>query len=78
VRAFDPTERLIREGGAIGIVGESSAEGLAADLHWVPLADPATRVEVSLVLRDSDPSPVADRFERIASAHAAASGWLDV
>jgi DNA-binding transcriptional LysR family regulator len=74
---FDPTQRWIREGRAIGLVGASSVEGMADGLRWVPLADPAPRLEVRLVLRDGEPSPVADRFERVAIAVAAAAGWLD-
>jgi DNA-binding transcriptional LysR family regulator len=76
--AFDPTQRLIREGRAIGLAGASSVEGMGAGLCWVPLAEPAARLEVQLVLRDGEPSsPVADRFERVAVAVAAAAGWLD-
>jgi LysR family transcriptional regulator, benzoate and cis,cis-muconate-responsive activator of ben and cat genes len=75
--AFDPTQRLIREGRAIGIVGASSVAGIADGLVWVPLGDLAPRLEVRLVLRDGPPSPVADRFERVVIAVAAAAGWLD-
>jgi DNA-binding transcriptional LysR family regulator len=75
--AFDPTQRMIRDGRAIGLVGASSAVGLADRLRWVPLADPAPRLEVKLVLRDGEPSPLADRFERATIAYAAAAGWLD-
>jgi LysR family transcriptional regulator, benzoate and cis,cis-muconate-responsive activator of ben and cat genes len=75
--AFDPTQRLIREGRAIGLVGASSVAGIADGLRWVPLADPAPRLEVQLVLRDGEPSPAADRFERVAVAFAAAAGWLE-
>jgi DNA-binding transcriptional LysR family regulator len=74
--AFDPTQRVIREGHAIGLVGASSLAGIADGLRWVPLADPAPRLEVQLVLRDGEPSPAADRFERVAVAFAAAAGWL--
>jgi LysR family transcriptional regulator, benzoate and cis,cis-muconate-responsive activator of ben and cat genes len=76
--AFDPTQRAIREAGAIGLVGASAAVGIAGGLRWVPLADPAPRLAVQLVLRDGEPSPVADRFERMSIAFAAAAGWLDV
>jgi hypothetical protein len=75
---FDPTQRMIREGRAIGLVGASSVAGIADGLRWVPLADRAPRLEVQLVLRDGEPSPVADRFDRVAVASAAAAGWLDV
>jgi hypothetical protein len=40
---FDPTQRLIREGHAIGVIGASSVAGLADGLRWVPLAEPAPR-----------------------------------
>jgi DNA-binding transcriptional LysR family regulator len=74
--AFDPTMRAVREGDGIAIVGVSSAVGLAGDLRWIPLAEPAPRLPIQLVLRDGEPSPVVDRFERVAVAAAAAAGWL--
>jgi hypothetical protein len=73
--AFDPTHQIIREGRAAGLVGESSAEGLPAGLRWIPLALPV-HVEVALLVREAEPPPAADRFERLAVAHAAAAGWL--
>ena len=75
--AFDPTQSMIREGRAIGLVGTSSVEGLAAGLCWVPLADSGVRLAMQLVMRAGDVSPAADRFERVAVATAAAAGWLD-
>jgi LysR family transcriptional regulator, benzoate and cis,cis-muconate-responsive activator of ben and cat genes len=72
--AFDPTNRMIREGRAIGLVGISSMDGLAAGLRWVPLAEPDVRVAIDLVLRERDLSPAADRFERLAVATAASKG----
>jgi hypothetical protein len=75
--AFDPTQRLVREGRAISIVGQSAADGLAAGLRWVPFADPSVHMHVQLVLREGEPAGVADRFERVAIAHAASAGWLD-
>jgi len=75
--AFDPTQRMIREGRAIGLVGASSADGLTAGLRWVPLADPRVRLVIELVVREGGISPAADRFERVAVATAAAAGWLD-
>lgn len=74
--AFDPTQRLVRTGRAISIVGESASDGLAAGLRWVPFAD-TVRLPVQLVLRAGEPTGVADRFERVAVAHAASVGWLD-
>lgn len=75
--AFDPTQRMIREGRAIGLVGSSSADALSEGLRWVPLADSAARLVIDLVVREGEVSPVADRFERVAVATAAAAGWLD-
>jgi DNA-binding transcriptional LysR family regulator len=74
--AFDPTNRMIRDGRAIGLVGISSMDGLAAGLRWVPLAEPDAQIAIQLVLRDRDLSPAADRFERLAVATAASNGWL--
>jgi LysR substrate binding domain len=74
--AFDPTNRMIRDGRAIGLVGISSMDGLAAGLRWVPLAEPDAQIAIQLVLRDRDLSPAADRFERLAVATAAGNGWL--
>jgi LysR family transcriptional regulator, benzoate and cis,cis-muconate-responsive activator of ben and cat genes len=74
--AFDPTNRVIREGRAIGLVGISSMDGLAAGLRWVPLAESDAQVAIHLVLRERDLSPAADRFERLAVATAATNGWL--
>src|SRR3954468_12482266 len=75
--AFDPTQSMIREGRAIGLVGSSAALGLAEDMRWVALTDSATRVVIELVLREGDLSPAADRFERVAVATAAGAGWLE-
>jgi DNA-binding transcriptional LysR family regulator len=75
--AFDPTQSMIRDGRAIGLVGSSAADGVAAGLRWIPLAGLDTRLVIALVLREGDISPAADRFERVAIATAAANGWLD-
>jgi LysR family transcriptional regulator, benzoate and cis,cis-muconate-responsive activator of ben and cat genes len=75
--AFDPTQSMIRDGRAIGLVGTSSTDGLAEGLRWIPLADPDARLVIELVLREGEISPAADRFERVAVATAAAAGWLD-
>jgi DNA-binding transcriptional LysR family regulator len=76
--AFDPSQSMIHEGLAIGLVGASSAAGgLAAGLRWVPLADSEVRLVIELVMREGEVSPATDRFERVAVATAAASGWLD-
>jgi hypothetical protein len=68
---------MIREGRAIGLIGASAADGPAAGLRWVPLADSEARLAMELVIRAGEASPVADRFERVAVATAAAAGWLD-
>jgi LysR family transcriptional regulator, benzoate and cis,cis-muconate-responsive activator of ben and cat genes len=73
---FDPSQQLLRESCAVGMVGESSRDGLAEHLRWIPLAEPAPRLAVQLVLREDDLAPAADRFERVAVATAAAAGWL--
>jgi DNA-binding transcriptional LysR family regulator len=75
---FDPTLRMVRDGAAVFLAGASLADGLAAGVRWVPLAGRAARVVVGLVLRDGEPPPAADRFERVAMATAAAAGWLDL
>jgi hypothetical protein len=41
------------------------------------LAAPDAQLPVQLVLRDGEPTPAADRFERVAIAAAAVAGWLD-
>jgi DNA-binding transcriptional LysR family regulator len=74
--AFDPTQRMIREGRAIGLAGASSADGVVGGLRWIPLGDSTLRLVMALVLRAGEPSPVADRFERVAVATAARLGWL--
>lgn len=74
--AFDPTNRAIRDGDAIGLVGISSKDGLAVGLRWVPLAETEAQIQIELVLRERDLPPAADRFERLAVATAAARGWL--
>jgi LysR family transcriptional regulator, benzoate and cis,cis-muconate-responsive activator of ben and cat genes len=74
--AFDPSQRMIREGRAIGLAGSSSADGVVAGLRWIPLADTTTRLVMALVLPADERSPVADRFERVAVATAARLGWL--
>jgi DNA-binding transcriptional LysR family regulator len=75
--AFDPTQSMIREGRAIGLVGASSADGPATGLRWIPLADSDARLAMELVMREGEISPAADRFERVAVATAAAARWLD-
>lgn len=74
--SFDLSQRIITDGEAISLVGCSSAVGLAANLRWVPLAEPVA-VTLALVLPTGELPPIADRFEQVALAHAAAQSWLD-
>jgi DNA-binding transcriptional LysR family regulator len=74
--AFDPSQALIRDGQALGLVGESSRDSMGGGLRWVPLAEPTARLALQLALRDSNPPAIAERFERLAVAHAARNGWL--
>jgi len=74
--AFDPAHRIIRDGHAVALVGESITEGMPAPLRWLPLTEPDLVLPVQLVLRDGEPSPLVDRFERVALATAARLGWL--
>ncbi|MFD6364768.1 LysR family transcriptional regulator [Streptomyces roseolus] len=73
--AFDPTQRLLRDGQAVGLVPETSRDGLADWLRWVPLED-APPQRIHLTLPDGPLAPVAARFEEAALALAAAEGWL--
>jgi DNA-binding transcriptional LysR family regulator len=75
--AFDPTMRAVRDGTGAALIGASATRDLAPGLCWIPLTDPAARVSFELVLRDGDPSPAVDRFERTAVATAAAERWLE-
>ncbi|MCP3821646.1 LysR family transcriptional regulator [Streptomyces sp. A3M-1-3] len=73
--AFDPTQRLLRDGEAIALVGEAVAEDQAEWLRWIPLTGtPPLRVE--LVLPEGALTPVAARFEEVAIALARREGWL--
>ena len=59
------------DGAPVDVEPVTDPEALA-----VPLDDPAAYMPFALVLRERDPSPAADRFERIAVETAAAAGWL--
>jgi DNA-binding transcriptional LysR family regulator len=74
---FDPTLSAVRDGTGVTILGASVLHGLAPGLQWVPLAGAPAALPFQLVLREGEPAPVADRFERIAVATAAVEGWLD-
>jgi DNA-binding transcriptional LysR family regulator len=74
---FDPTLRAVRDGTGVALIGASAASRLAPGLRCIPLADPAACLPFDLVLRQADPSPVAERFEHVAVETAAAEGWLN-
>jgi DNA-binding transcriptional LysR family regulator len=75
--AFDFTMRAVRDGTGAALVSASATRHLAPGLRWIPLADPLTWIQFQLVLRDENPSPTVDRFERVALATAATERWLD-
>ena len=59
----------------MAVVGESSRFGLPDDLCWLPVVPTAT-VEVGVVARRLNRSPVADRMLEEAVGIAAELGWL--
>ncbi|MFE0105802.1 LysR substrate-binding domain-containing protein [Streptomyces sp. NPDC059009] len=73
--SFDPTQRLLRDGRVVGVVGEASADGLADWLRWIPLRG-VPPLWVQLVLSEGELSPVAARFAEVAVAMAEREGWL--
>jgi LysR family transcriptional regulator, benzoate and cis,cis-muconate-responsive activator of ben and cat genes len=75
--AFDPSQALIRNGQALGLVGASLGGSLVGDLRWIPLVESAPKLVVQLALAEDGAPAVAERFERLAVAHAARAGWLD-
>ncbi|MGW6565999.1 LysR family transcriptional regulator [Streptomyces sp. NPDC054975] len=75
--AFDPTQRLLRDGRLMGLVAETSKDGLADWLRWIPLTG-APPQRVHLALPDGPLAPVAARFEETALTVAESEGWLPV
>lgn len=74
--AFDLSQRFIAGGEATTLIGRSAAVNLPRGLRWLALADPVT-VTVALVSATGEQSPIAERFQQVALAHATAHGWLD-
>ena len=72
---FDLAYSPILRGEAVSIVGESSRTGLPDGLCWLPVVPTAT-VEVGVVARRHNRSPVADRMLEEAVGIAAELGWL--
>jgi DNA-binding transcriptional LysR family regulator len=71
---FDLGYGPIQRGDAVAIVGESSSLGLLEELCWVPL-DPPIGLEVGLLVRSQDRSPVVDRIRAAAAGVADSLGW---
>jgi DNA-binding transcriptional LysR family regulator len=72
--AFDLTHRFVT-GGAVELVGRSSAVGLPGNLTWVALDDDED-VTVALALPLGQHPPAVDRFEQVSRAYAADNRWL--
>jgi DNA-binding transcriptional LysR family regulator len=72
---FDPTRHLLRDNRTVAMIGESALADLPEWLCWIPLDNDAPRLAVQLVLPVTT-SPVADLFERTATAFAEQAGWL--
>jgi len=74
--ALDLSQRLITEGTAVEMVGQSAAVRLPPDVRWIPLAEPIA-VTVALVLPTGERPAAVRRFEMVARAYAATHAWLD-
>jgi DNA-binding transcriptional LysR family regulator len=72
---FDASYTPVASGAAVTVVGESGRVGLPAQLVWLPL-DPASAVEIQLVTRDQNRSPVIERLLKVAGETARLQGWL--
>ena len=74
--AFDPTQRVLRDGHTVGLVGEGMADGLADWLRWAPVAGPVDELVTQIVFPEGELPPVTARFEEVAATVAEAAGWL--
>jgi LysR family transcriptional regulator, benzoate and cis,cis-muconate-responsive activator of ben and cat genes len=74
--AFDPTQRVLRDGHMVGLVGEGMADGLADWLRWAPVAGPVDELVTQIVFPEGELPPVTARFEEVAAAVAESAGWL--
>ena len=72
---FDASYTPVASGAAVTVVGESGRVGLPAGLVWLPL-DPASAVEIQLVTRGGNRSPVIERLLKVAGETARRRGWL--
>jgi len=72
---FDASYTPVASGAAVTVVGESGRVGLPAGLVWLPL-DPASAVEIQLVTRGGNRSPVIERLLKVAGETAGRQGWL--
>ncbi len=72
---FDLAYSSVANGGAVAIVGESSRVGLPSELCWLPLSPPAA-LEVSLVARRYNRSPVVDRILEAGPVISEDLGWI--
>jgi DNA-binding transcriptional LysR family regulator len=72
--SFDLAYTPVANGEAVAIIGESSRTGLPDGLRWVRLSPPVA-LEVSLVARRYDRSPVVDRMLDTATEVSGALGW---
>ncbi|MFC1410814.1 LysR substrate-binding domain-containing protein [Streptacidiphilus sp. N1-12] len=72
---FDASYTPVASGAAVTIVGESGRVGLPAGLVWLPL-DPASAVEIQLVTRGQNRSPVVERLLKVAGETSRQQGWL--
>jgi DNA-binding transcriptional LysR family regulator len=73
--SLDLAQTPVAAGEAIAIVGESTLAGLPPDLAWVPLS-PHAPLEIALLVRDQDRSPVVERLLALAPEIAHELGWL--
>ena len=72
---FDPAYGALLGAGAVSLVGESAQDGTPAPLVWRRLRD-APPVEISLLVRRGEASPVVLRVAAAVRAAAVASGWV--
>jgi DNA-binding transcriptional LysR family regulator len=73
--SFDLAYSAVAGSDAVVILGESACVGLPAGLRWLPL-EPAVTIEVGLLARRHNRSPIVDRMLETAPAIAADLGWL--
>lgn len=74
--SFDPTQRPLRDGDAVGLVGEAVGQDQPDWLRWMPLTG-VPPLEAQLVLPEVAVTPTAARFEEAAVATARQRGWIE-